>query len=157
MKRNYNVEIASAVEKKTARAISVGTNASLKYATEICNQVKGKAYGKVEAFLERVLTKEEHLPLPRYNKKVAHRKGEAKAFTKSGRYPEKTVKSFLKLLRSAKANADFKGLDTEKLVVLHAFASQAFGRPSYQNKGHIGNKRRRQKTCHMEIVLLEAA
>ncbi|MBS3062081.1 MAG: 50S ribosomal protein L22 [Candidatus Diapherotrites archaeon] len=156
MKRNYNLE-TTVVEKKMARALSVGVNASLKYATEICNQVRGKPVKKVEAFLERVLEKEEHLPLPRYNKKVAHRKGEAKEHTKSGRYPEKTVKVFLKLVQSAKANADYKGLDAEKLVVLHAFASQAFGRPSYQNKGHISGKRRKTKSCHIEIVLLEAA
>ena len=64
MKRNYNLE-TTVVEKKMARALSVGVNASLKYATEICNQVRGKPVKKVEAFLERVLEKDEQWPLPR--------------------------------------------------------------------------------------------
>jgi ribosomal protein L22 len=111
----------------------------------------------LQAFLERVEAKESYLPLRQYNKKVGHRKGDSQQGVKSGRFATNTVKVVRKLLGSAVANADFKGLDADKLLVYHAFACAAFGRPSSQNKGKIGGKRRQQKACHIEIVLLEAA
>ncbi|MDO8625184.1 MAG: 50S ribosomal protein L22 [Candidatus Diapherotrites archaeon] len=157
MKRYYNLQTKDGLEKKLARAMSVGVRASLKFSTEICNQIKGKPVKKAEAFLERVLTKESYLPLTRYNTKVGHRKGESHSGVKSGRFATNTVKIVLKLLKSAMSNADFKGLDADKLLVHHAFACDAFGRPSSQNKGKIGGKQREQKACHIEIVLMEAA
>lgn len=157
MKRNYNLELSEKFGKKTAKAMIVGANASLKFSTEICNQIKGKPVKAVRSRLERILAKEDFLPLVRYNKKVGHRVGNSQSGSKSGRYPEKTVKSVIKLLDSAMANADYKGLDSEKMIVLHAFACMAFGRPSYQTKGHMGGKMRRKRACHIEVVLAEAA
>ncbi len=157
MKQNYQAEVAPRIEKKIARAVLTGANVSLKFSTEICNQIRGKPAKKVEVFLTRLSEKKDFLALPRYNKKVAHRKGDSVHATKSGRYPQKTANALLGLLQSAMANADYRGLDAEKLVVLNAFASMAFGRPSFQTRGKIGGKRRKRKSCHVEIVLLEAA
>ena len=127
-KKSYQAEIGT--ESKTARAMITNANSSLKYSTEICNQMRGMYVNKAEAWLQRILTHEEYLPLKTYNRKVAHRKGEAKKGVKSGRYPEKTIKIFIDLLESVKANADFKGLDAQKLNILHAFASMGMARIS---------------------------
>jgi len=143
-------------EKITAKALSKNQPISLKYSTEICREIKGKPVKKVLAFLQRIADKEEFLPLRKYRKKVAHRKGEAKSFTKTGRYPVKAAKTFIKLIESAKANAVYKGLDEEKLIVLHAFASQGYSRRKMQPKGRIAGKIRKAKATHIEVVLLEA-
>lgn len=154
VKKNYNVQ--EKINKKiTAKAIKKNANVSLKYSTEIINRIKGKKVKRAEEFLQNILSKKEHLPLRRYRKKVAHRKGKATEKTKSGRYPIKTVKVFLEILESAKANADYKGLETENLFVKHGFASMGYSRVTHQPKGQIAGKRRKRKSAHIEIILQE--
>ncbi len=143
-------------EKTAAKAVAKNQHISTKYATEICREIKGKKLDRVEKRLQRIIDKKEFLPLRTYNRKVAHRKGESKSGVKSGRFPQKACKSFLKLLESVKANADFKGLDSENLIVAHCFASRGFGRRSVQPKGHIAGKRRRSKSTHVEVIVKEA-
>ena len=155
-KRYYNFAVAASDEKHVAKAMGVGINASLKFCTEICAFIKGKPALKARQFLIDVEEHKRFLPLKRYHKKVGHRKGDAVEGQKAGRYADKTMQNFSKVLDNALANADYKGLDDEKLVVQHAFASQAFGRMSFQNKGKIGGKARKKKTCHVEIVLRES-
>ncbi|MBT4870630.1 MAG: 50S ribosomal protein L22 [Candidatus Diapherotrites archaeon] len=142
-------------ESKTAKAMTTNANISLKYSTEICNQLKSKNVDKAIAWLTRIVNHEEYLPLKRYHRKVAHRKGDAKEGVKSGRYPEKTIASFLTLLNSAKSNADFKGLDDDKLTIIHAFASKGISRMTYQSKGKIGGKARRKNATHIEVIVSE--
>ncbi len=152
-KRNYQTNVGK--ESKTAKAINTNAPISLKFSTEIINQIKGKYVNKVIAWLKRIEEKEEFLPLTKYDKKVAHRKGEAKAGAKAGRYPTKVVKAWQELLESVKNNADFKGLDQEKLVIIHAFASSGINRYSYQSKGRIGGKARRKNATHIEVIVSE--
>lgn len=154
-KRTY--QATPGKESKTAKAILANANVSLKYSTEIFNQIKGQPVNKVILYMERVKKHEDHVPLRKYNKKVAHRKGEAKQGVKSGRYPEKVVVKFKELLELVKNNADFKGLDTEKLIILTGFASQGFKRQNMQSKGKIGGKVRYKKSTHLEVVVSEAS
>jgi len=143
-------------QSKTAKALITNSNISIKYATEICNQVRGRPVDKVIAWLKRIEAHEEHLPLPRYNKKVAHRKGDARQGVKSGRYPEKAVRAFVDLFELAKNNADFKGLDSDRLIILNAFASMGVARYSYQSKGRIAGKARRHNSTHIETIVSES-
>jgi ribosomal protein uL22 len=152
-KKNYQSTVGK--ESKTAKAIITNANISLKYSTEISNQINGKYVDKVIAWLERIIEHEEYLPLKMYNKKVAHRKGIAKEGVKSGRYPQKTIKVFIDLLNLVKNNADAKGLDAEKLNIIHSFASKGITRYSHQSKGKIGGKARRKNATHLEIIVSE--
>ena len=154
VKKDYNLQ-EKINDKITAKAIKKNANISLKYSTEIINRIKGKKLKRVEEFLQNIVTKKEYLPLRKYNKKVAHRKGNAQDKTKSGRYPLKTAKAFLGVLESAKANADYKGLDTNNLFIKHGFASMGYGRVTHQPKGQISGKRRIRKSAHIEIILQE--
>jgi large subunit ribosomal protein L22 len=152
VKKEYQKKIEG---KKVAKAVAKNQRASLKYSTELVREIKGKRLDKAEAFIKRILKKEEYLPLRVYNKKVGHRKGDAKSFSKSGRFPKGTLNVFLKLLESVKANADYKGLDSENLMIVHAFASQGFQRTSFQSQGKIGGKRRKRKSTHIEVIVME--
>ncbi|MEM4598367.1 MAG: 50S ribosomal protein L22 [Candidatus Diapherotrites archaeon] len=142
-------------EKSTAKAMLKNRPISLKYATEICNQIKGLPVEKAEKILQEISEMKQYLPLKKYHKKVPHRKGKAINGQKAGRYPINTCKAFLELISYAKANAENKGLDTEKLIIKHLFASQGYRRFSMQPKGRIAGKRRRKKSTHIEIVLQE--
>ncbi|MFH1257182.1 MAG: 50S ribosomal protein L22 [Candidatus Diapherotrites archaeon] len=154
VKKNYQIEIPN--EKKIAKAVAKNAHASLKYSTELVRELKGQRLDRSMEFLQRIMEKKEHLPLRRYKKKVPHRKGETKSFTKTGRYPVKTAGIFSSLLESVKSNADYKGLDAENLLITHMFVSQGFGRIGYQPQGRISGKARRKKAVHLEVVVTEA-
>ena len=155
VKKSYQVQM-HANSAKTAKAIAVNRPVSLKYSLEIISNIKGKRLDKSLAWLGRILRKEEFLPLRVYNKKVPHRKGEAKMFAKAGRYPMRVLDAFVELLNTVKANADYKGLDSENLLITHAFASQGFQRMSNQSQGRISGKGKKAKSCHLEIIVREA-
>ncbi len=150
---NYQAEVGKA--SKTARAMIKDAPISVKYSTELCNQIKTKPVNKAIEYLERIMAHEEYLPLRRYHKKVAHRKGEAKLGQKAGRYPEKVARSFIQLLNLVKTNADFKGLDAEKLVIIHIYANMGMNRYSYQSKGRIAGKARRRNATNIEVIAQE--
>jgi len=150
---NYQAEVGK--PSKTARAFISNAPISVKYSVELCNQIKTRPVSKVIEFLKRIIAHEEYLPLRRYNKKVAHRKGQAKEGVKSGRYPEKVAAEFIKLLELAKTNADFKGLESEKLLIIHAFANMGMNRFSYQSKGRIAGKARRRNATNIEVIVQE--
>ncbi len=152
VKRDYQVELDG---KNFAKAMAVNKPISLKYSTEMCREIRGKPIKKVEAFLNRIITHDDYLPLRRYNAGVGHRKGDVKSFTKSGRFPEKVCENFLDLLENLKANADFKGMDEEKLLIVHSFACQGFRRMSYQSKGKISGRRRLKKSTNIEVIAVE--
>ena len=155
-KKNYQANAKSWGEK-SARAFLSNQPISRKYATEMANFIKGKRLAWAVDFLEQVKAGERHLPLRQYNKKVAHRVGDAIWGVKSGRFPKNTAEGFIKLLNLVKANADFKGLDSDRLQIVHAFVSQGISRGRLQAKGQIGGKVRYAKSCHVEVVVTEAA
>ena len=156
VKQNYQSEITGD-EKKVSKAILKNTRASLKYATEFARELKNKPIKKSEAFLNDILEKKRYLPLRKYNRKVAHRPGKSESGVKSGRYPSGTTKVFLELLQNLKANADYKGLDSDKLIIKNVFASEGFRRMSYQSQGRISGKRRKKKSIHLEAVAIEGS
>jgi large subunit ribosomal protein L22 len=140
---------------KTARAFIGNAPISVKYSTELCNQIKGRPVNKALEFLNRIKAHEEFLPLRTYHKKVAHRKGDSRQGAKAGRYPEKVADGFIQLLELVKANADFKGLDPEKLLIIHIYANMGMNRYSYQSKGRIAGKARRRNATNIEVIVQE--
>lgn len=153
-KKNYNIQ-KKIKEKITAKGIKKNANISVKYSTEMIRELTGMKVKRAEEFLQNIIDKKEFLPLRKYIKKIAHRKGDAKSKTKTGRYPKKVAKAFLELIQSIKANADYKGLNIENLFVKHAFASMGYSRKGHQPKGKIGGKPRNKKSTHIEIILQE--
>lgn len=145
------------MDAKTATAQSTNAPISLKYSLEICKFIKGKSLKRAKAFLANVVEHAEWVPLRTYKQEVGHRKGRAIDSTKTGRFPERCATKWLDLLNSAEKNADYKGLNAEKLVVQHAFAGQGLRRFSNQAQGKMSGKRRLKKSCHIEVVVREAA
>ena len=156
-KKNYNVQFSTGNEKKIAKAIAANAPVSLKYSIEISREIKGKKLSKAIQFLQDITEMKRHLPLRRYNKEVPHRKGNAISHTKTGRYPKKCALKWIELLKQLKANADYKGLNSENLLIIHAFASKGVGRTSHQAQGKISGKMREKKAAHLEAIAREAA
>ena len=139
---------------KTAKALGRSLKISPKHAVEICNRIRGMKVEKAEAYLEDVIEMKTAVPFKRHNKKVGHRRGIGGWPT--GRYPVKAAKQILDILKNAEANAEYKGLDTENLKIMHisshrgyvirGWTPRAFGRASPFNT----------PTTHVQIVLGEA-
>ena len=83
----------------------------------------------------------------RHKLKVGHR-SELQGFP-TGSYPVKTARAFLDVLRNLQGNSEFKGLDPERVEIIHAagfsgrtikdFVPRAFGRssPNFHQLVHI--------------------
>ncbi len=153
VKTAYHAKIGK--ESKTAKATLKNARVSLKFSTEMFREITGQPVDKAIKRIQRIAEKDEMLPLKKYNTGVAHHKGDSRSGVKSGRYPVYVAKKFIELLELAKANADFKGLDTEKLLVLHGHASMGFSRQGLQPQGKIGGKTRKRKSTHLEIIVTE--
>jgi large subunit ribosomal protein L22 len=89
--------------------------------------------------LENVIAKRLAVPYRRYNNEVAHRSNIQDGFF-AGRFPQKTAKEYLKLLDNLESNAEYKGMDLDRLRIVSAvvhrgtklerFTPRAMGRAS---------------------------
>ncbi|RLF05157.1 MAG: 50S ribosomal protein L22 [Thermoprotei archaeon] len=129
---------------RTAIASGRDLRISYKAAVEVLKEIRGKKLDKAKQILEDIIEMRRAVPYRRFYGKVGHRRGMG-----PGRYPVKAAKAILSVLENAEANAEFKGLDTTRLWVVHAAAFQgmklkkyiprAFGRatPYFQQLVHI--------------------
>lgn len=141
--------------KKIAKACKVNAPISTKYAVEFSNYFKDKPLSKAIKICQDVIEMKDFLPLVKYNKKVAHRKGISKRGVSSGRWPIKTSTHVKALLEDVKANAENLNLDTEKLKIIHMFAVKGVTRRKTQPLGRTGGKQRESKSTNIEVIVLE--
>jgi len=142
-------------EKKIARACKQNAPISTKYAVEFSNYFKNKPLSKAIKICQDVMDMKDYLPLVKYNKKVAHRKGDSKRGVASGRWPIKASTHIKALLEDVKANAENLNLDTEKLKIIHMFAVKGVTRSKTQPLGRTGGKQRESKSTNIEVIVLE--
>ncbi|MGB9134647.1 MAG: 50S ribosomal protein L22 [Candidatus Bathyarchaeia archaeon] len=139
--------------EKTVKASGRELRISHKHAREVCRTIKGMRLEKAKRFLGQVVEKRTPVPFRRFTKKLGHRHGMQKAMV--GKYPVKAAAEILNVLESAEGNAEFKGLDVERLRIRHASAypgiklkratPRAMGRSSPKNN----------VLTHVEVVLEE--
>merc|ERR1712087_638178 len=121
-----------------------------------CGQaIKGMGLKSAQAYLEDVVEKKQCIPFRAFIGGIG-RTAQAKAFKMSqGRWPVKSCKVILGLLKNAESNAEFKNLDTDNLVIRHLQVNAAQGgrRRTYRAHGRIGP----YMSCpaHVEMILEE--
>ncbi|MBI4143355.1 50S ribosomal protein L22 [Candidatus Woesearchaeota archaeon] len=128
-----------------ARAIGTALPISFKQSVEICRFIKDRKISEAKKILYNVIERRAAIPFKRYNWDLGHKKKIGPAS-----YPEKASKEFIRLIESAEANAQFKGLNTSNLVIAHISAHKA------GKAWHFGRKtRRKMKRTNIEIVIEE--
>ncbi|NOZ81218.1 MAG: 50S ribosomal protein L22 [DPANN group archaeon] len=135
------------VKENMARAKGIDLPISTKQSIEICNFLRGKRMDRVLAYLEEVKPGKNAIPFKRFNSDMGHRTGMG-----AGRYPVKAVHEIKKVLESAQTNAQFKGLNSGSLKIIHILANKA------ATPLHYGRRPSREmKRTHIEVVVQEVA
>lgn len=126
---------------------------SHKHAREIAVAIKGLSLEKARDYLQNVISMKSAVPFRRYNKQVGHKSDPG---VMSGRYPQKSATEFLKLLDNLESNAEYKGMDLDRLKIINAtvhkgvlikrFVPRAMGRATPKNN----------VLTHVELVAQEA-
>ena len=103
---------------RSARAMGLELHISPKHAREICRTLKGMRAKVAQTYLEDVIALKKPVPFKRYARNVAHKHGLSKA--DAARYPQRAARAVLITLENAIANAEYKGLEPEKMRIYHA-------------------------------------
>jgi large subunit ribosomal protein L22 len=152
---SYGYSIIGIDPDRTAIASARNVRVSPKQCREVCKEIRGMMLDKAIELLEAVIEEKAWIPYKRHYKKRGHHPGMKKWM--AGGHPVKASGHIIKVLKNAESNADNKGLDIDRLKVVHAvthrgrinkkFIERAFGRSSAYS----------EQTSHIEIVLEEVA
>ena len=117
--------------------------------------IKGMLLNKAEEYLKEVLEHKRCIPYSRFDHSVGRCSAAIQFGLTKGRYPEKSVRIMLNLLQNAKANAEAKKLNPEKLLIKNVFVNQATEgrRRTYRAHGSINAYC--SSNCHVEILCEE--
>jgi large subunit ribosomal protein L22 len=138
---------------RTVKASGRELRVSPKHAREVCKTLKGMKLDQAKEYLQQVVLKKKPVPFRRYKKNVGHRHGIEKAY--AGRYPVKAAQKILRVLESAEVNAEYKGLDVERLRIIHASAYPGMKIKRYTERAFGRSSPRFETLCHVELVLEE--
>ncbi len=152
-KWGYSIIEESLNPEKTAKASAREIKVSHKAAREVCRAIKGMMLSNAKQLLRDVTVKKRAIPYKRYTKKLGHKGGLQSSFV--GRYPTKTAEQVLKVLQAAQANAENKGLDVDRLRIIHSAAYQGIKLKRYTPRAHGRASPKYNTTTHVEIVLDE--
>lgn len=140
---------------RTSRAASRDIRVSPKQTREVCNTIQGMNLAKAKSYLEDVILLKRPVPFRRHNKKVGHRHGMQEFKFHSGRFPEKSARLVYEVLMNAESNAEYKGLDSEKLRITHAAVLKGRKVKRYIERAHGSSSPYFKTLSHIEIVLTE--
>lgn len=126
---------------------------SPKHAIEIATFARGRKADDVIDYLNRVVAGEKALPFRRFRRDIAHKRGMESGC--SGRYPKKASIAFISLLNSVKKNAEYTGLDPEKLLIVHAAANRGRGQKAFFPRAMGRATPKRRETVNIEIIVRE--
>ena len=145
----YSIEVD---DSESAKALGKELHISPKDSREICKEIKGMKLDKAQEFLKAVVNKEKPVSYTRHDKRRAHRKGNMDA----GAFPVKSAKAILDVLENVEANAEYKGLISEKLRIIHASANKGIEYPGFQPRAFGRATASNKPTTNVEIVVKEA-
>jgi len=115
---------------KVVKALGKDIDVSYKKAVVVCDKLRGMNLEDAIALLEAVAALEQPIPFKKYNKGTSQRPGAGVA-----KYPVKVAAEILKVLKNAQTNAEYKGLDAEKLRIISIQANKGPARRRRKPKG----------------------
>ncbi len=145
---NWSYSVKELDESRSVKASLREIDASPKWSREACKAIVGLTIPEAKRLMEDVVAMKRMIPYRRYKKKRAHH-----AQTRGpGGYPVKVARYMLKLLESLEANADFKGLDADEVVITHAAAHKARRIKKYIERAFGRATPYDKQLVHIEVV-----
>ena len=138
---------------RSSRAMGMELHISPKHAREICRTLKGMRASLARTKLEDVIALKRSIPFKRYRRNVAHRHG--LVGWDAGRYPEKAAKAVLVVLDNALANAEYKGMESEKMRIYHAGTKKGRTIQGWMPRAMGRATPKNTETVSVEMVLTE--
>ncbi len=129
-----------------ARAMLESVPIPLKSAVMVGKAIKNKDIKTAKNILTQVIAKKAPIKFTHFNQEQAHRKAIG-----PGKFPVKTAKYMLKLVKEVEANAQYAGLDTSSLKILKVIPKEAPVNPHYGRIRGISMKR-----ASIEIIAVES-
>ena len=130
-------------EEFIAKARAENRKVSRKHCVEIGRWIKNDSVEKAKEKLKKVINKEKPVPYTKFNKDLSHKKGMA-----AGRYPVKSAKEMLKILKSAEENGKYEGLSDMKVSNVVVTQGRRMRTPKRQ-------RGRSPKSAHINIEVKE--
>ncbi|MES2153873.1 MAG: 50S ribosomal protein L22 [bacterium] len=134
----------------TARAYGRDLDCSPKSGRNVARAIKGMPVARAKTFLQEVAELKTPVPFKVRNRKIHHRRGQGFG---PGKYPVGTVTRMLKVLESAEANAEYKGLDKERLVITHATAYQGTVNQAFTPRAQGRATPHYNRKCNFEVIV----
>ncbi|XVE92148.1 hypothetical protein REPUB_Repub01dG0072200 [Reevesia pubescens] len=153
---NEEVEITKNVWLLACKARGSDLRVHFKNTRETAFSIRKLPLVKAKRYLEDVMAHKQAIPFRRFCRGVG-RTAQAKNRHSNGqgRWPLKSAKFILDLLKNAESNAEVKGLDVDALYISHIQVNQAQKqrRRTYRAHGRINPYM--SSPCHIELVLSE--
>ena len=127
---------------------------SHKHAREIAIALRGMSIERTRVFLEDVIARKIAVPFRRHNNEVAHRSNIQDGFF-AGRFPQKTAKEILKLLDNLESNAEYKGMDLERLRIVSAVVHKGTKLERFTPRAMGRSSPKIDTLVHIEVVAQE--
>lgn len=140
---------------KHVRASIREKDISHKHAREVSVAIKGLSIEKAREFLENVIAGKEAVPYRRYKNEVAHRSNIRTGFS-AGRFPKKAASEFLKLIDNLESNAEYKGMDLDRLRIVSATVHKGTKLQRFQPRAMGRSSPKFDILVHVELVAQEA-
>ena len=141
---------------KHVRASIREKDISHKHSREIAVAIKGMSIEKAREFLESVIARKVAVPYRRYNMEVAHRSNIRDGFF-AGRFPQKAAHEFLKLLDNLESNAEYKGMDLDRLRIVSAVTHKGTKIKRFQPRAMGRSSPKYDTLVHVELVAQEVS
>jgi large subunit ribosomal protein L22 len=146
--RGYTYRAETGVSVARARGIEMPISPKKTY--EVLNAIRGLDVDDARTLLEEVVALRRAVPFRRYNQETAHHRGSG-----PGRFPKKVAKNVLSVLKNAEQNAEYDGLDAERLYVKIAASARGRIRQGQMPRAHGHADPWNEQTTNVEIVLAE--
>jgi len=149
--KKYGVRITP---EQIAKAYAPEQRMSWKKSVEVARFIKGMTLKQAKAWLEDVVKLKKPVPIKTFKKKQAHHATPWEGWPVA-KWPVKVAKRYLQLLENLENNAKFKGLDVERLVIIHAAAHKGIKIPNIMPRAFGRATRFDEETVNVEIIAAE--
>ncbi|MFH0897839.1 MAG: 50S ribosomal protein L22 [Candidatus Bathyarchaeota archaeon] len=150
---NWGYSSLKLKEEGIAKASGRDMKISPKAAREICRSIRHMKLDAAKQFLQDVTEMKKPVPYRRYSKKVGHKAGIQGWY--AGRYPVKAARELLKILNGLEANATDRGLDAERLKIVHASSQRGRFIKRYTPRAFGRSSPKFDMLCHVELAVEE--